>query len=167
VKTRKNIDQVEKEIKCYNEKMSNFEKIQIYEDFSQFDFVIRILCVIDVMRLRMNIVDVNLIIQWKKSFNLRALMQRIDWATKDSDRIDEFIWFHSKWCKKKRSIRLNLVVESSQFRIVTNASELKNNFSSKTKVNDEKKKLKSKKEQKIKKQRAKNELKWKMFFDVS
>jgi hypothetical protein len=49
VKTRKNVDQIEKEIKCYNEKMSNFEKIRIYEDFSQFDFVIRILCVIDVM----------------------------------------------------------------------------------------------------------------------
>ncbi len=63
IETRKNVDQVEKEIKCYNEKMSNFEKIRIYEDFSQFDFVIRILCVIDVMKLRMNIVDVNLIIQ--------------------------------------------------------------------------------------------------------
>ncbi len=63
VKTRKNVDQVEKEIKCYNEKMSNFKKIKIYEDFSQLDFVIRILCVIDVLRLKMNIVDVNLIIQ--------------------------------------------------------------------------------------------------------
>ncbi len=63
VKIRKNVDQVEKEIKCYNEKMSNFEKIRIYEDFSQFDFVIRILCVTDVMKLKMNIVDVNLIIQ--------------------------------------------------------------------------------------------------------
>jgi hypothetical protein len=62
MKTRKNVDQIEKEIKCYNEKMSNFEKIRIYEDFSQFDFVIRILCVIDAMRLKMNIVDVNLII---------------------------------------------------------------------------------------------------------
>jgi hypothetical protein len=63
VKTRNNVDQVEKEIKCYNEKMSNFEKIKIYEDFSQLDFVIQILCVIDVLRLRMNIIDVNLIIQ--------------------------------------------------------------------------------------------------------
>jgi hypothetical protein len=43
--------------------MSNFEKIKIYEDFSQLDFVIRILCVIDVLRLKMNIIDVNLIIQ--------------------------------------------------------------------------------------------------------
>jgi hypothetical protein len=62
VKTRNNVDQIEKEIKCYNEKMSNFEKIKIYEDFSQLDFVIRILCVIDVLRLKMNIIDVNLII---------------------------------------------------------------------------------------------------------
>jgi hypothetical protein len=43
--------------------MSNFEETRIYEDFSQFDFVIRILCVINVMRLKMNIIDVNLIIQ--------------------------------------------------------------------------------------------------------
>ncbi len=120
VKIRKNVDQIEKEIKCYNEKMLNFEKIRIYEDFSQFDFVIRILCVIDVMKLKMNIVDVNLIIQWKKSFNLWTLMQRIDRTTKNSNRIDEFIWFHSKWCKKKKSIRFNFVVESNQFRIVTN-----------------------------------------------
>ncbi len=63
VKTRNNVDQVEKEIKCYNEKMSNFEKNKIYENFSQLDFVIRILCVIDVLRLKMNIIDVNLIIQ--------------------------------------------------------------------------------------------------------
>jgi superfamily II DNA/RNA helicase len=143
------------------------KKCRIYEDFSQLDFVIRILCVIDVMKLKMNIANVNLIIQWKKSFNLRTFMQRIDRTTKDSDRIDEFIWFHSKWCKKEKSTRFNLVVESSQFRIVMNANELKNNFNSKTKMNDEKKKLKSKKEQKIKKQRARNELKWKMFFDVS
>jgi hypothetical protein len=145
VKIRKNVDQVEKEIKCYNEKMSNFEKTRIYEDFSQLDFVIRILCVINVMKLKMNIIDVNLIIQWKEWSNLRAFMQRVDRATKDSDRIDEFIWFHSKWYKKKKSIRFNLVAESSQFRTVTNASELKNNFNSKTKVNDEEKRTQIKK----------------------
>jgi hypothetical protein len=98
---------------------------------------------------------------------IRALMQRIDRATRNSNRIDEFIWFHSKWCKKERSIRFNLVVESSQLRTVTNANELKNNFSSKTKMNDEEKKTQVKKKQKIKKQRTRNELKWKMFFDVS
>jgi hypothetical protein len=62
VKIRKNIDQIEKNIKYYNEKMSNFEKIRVYENFSQFDFVIRILCVIDVIKLKMNIINVNLII---------------------------------------------------------------------------------------------------------
>ncbi len=62
MKIRKNIDQIEKNIKYYNEKMSNFEKIRVYENFSQFDFVIRILCVIDVIKLKMNIINVNLII---------------------------------------------------------------------------------------------------------
>ncbi len=125
--------------------MSNFEKIKIYEDFSQLNFVIRILCVIDVLRLKINIIDVNLIIQWKESFSLRAFMQRVDRATKDSDRIEEFIWFHSIWCKKERSTRFNLVAESSQFRNVTNANELKNKFNSKTKMNDEKKRIQIKK----------------------
>jgi hypothetical protein len=68
-------------------------------------------------------------------------MQRIDRTTKNLNRINEFIWFHSKWCKKKKSIRFNFVVESSQLRIVTNASELKNNFNSKTKINDEEKRI--------------------------
>jgi hypothetical protein len=39
------------------------KKIKIYEDFSQLDFVIRISCVINVLKLKMNIIDVNLIIQ--------------------------------------------------------------------------------------------------------
>jgi hypothetical protein len=134
-----------KKIRCYNEKMSNFEKIKIYEDFSQLNFVIRILCIIDVLRLKMNIIDVNLIIQWKKSFNLRAFMQRVDRATKNSDRIEEFIWFHSIWYKKKSSTRFNFVAESSQFRNVTNANKLKNKFSLKTKINDEKRKTQIKK----------------------
>jgi hypothetical protein len=128
--------------------MSNFKKIKIYEDFSQLDFVIRISYVIDVLRLKMNIIDVNLIIQWKESFNLRAFMQRIDRTTKDLNRIKEFIWFHSIWCKKEKSIRFNLVAESSQFRNVTNASKLKNKFSSKTKMNDEKRKIQIKKNRK-------------------
>jgi hypothetical protein len=131
--------------------MSNFEKIKIYEDFSQLDFVIRILCVIDVLRLRMNIIDVNLIIQWKESFNLRGLMQRVDRATTDLNRIEEFIWFHSIWCKKERSTRFNFVVESSQFRNVMNANELKNKFNSKTKMNDEKRRTQIKKKAKSRK----------------
>jgi hypothetical protein len=36
-------------------------------------------------------------------------MQRIDRATKNSNRVDEFIWFHSKWYKKEKSTRFNLV----------------------------------------------------------
>ncbi len=84
-------------------------------------------------------------VQLNPTATLRTLMQRIDRATKNSNRIDEFIWFHSKWCKKKKSIRFNFVAESSQFRIVTNANELKNNFNSKTKMNDEEKRTQVKK----------------------
>jgi hypothetical protein len=53
--------------------------------------------------------------------------------------------------QKKKSTRFNLVAESSQFRIVTNANKLKNNFNSKTKMNDEKKRIHVKKKTKNKK----------------
>ncbi len=49
---------------------------------------------------------------------------------------------------KKKSIRFNLVAESSQLRIVTNANELNNNFNSKTKMNDEEKRIQIKKNRK-------------------
>ncbi len=55
--------QVSKAIRCYNEKMSETEKLSIYENFMKEDSIIRILCVTDVMRLSMNILDVNIIIQ--------------------------------------------------------------------------------------------------------
>jgi hypothetical protein len=87
---------------CYNKKMFEIEKLKIYKNFMQEDFIIRILCVTNVMRLDMNILDVNIIIQWKKSFNMRALMQRTDRVAKKFDHFDEFIWFHFVWCKKKK-----------------------------------------------------------------
>jgi hypothetical protein len=127
--------------------MSNFEKIKIYEDFPQLDFVIWILCVIDVLRLKMNIVDVNLIIQWKESFSLRTFMQRIDRATKDSDRVEEFIWFHSIWCKKAKLTRFNLVVKSSQFEMSQTRMNWRTNSTRKRRWTM-KKELKSKKSKK-------------------
>jgi superfamily II DNA or RNA helicase len=88
-------------IRCYNEKMFEIEKLKIYENFMRENFTIRILCVTDVMKFDMNILDVNIIIQWKKSSNMRALMQRADRVARKFDRFDEFIWFHFVWCKKK------------------------------------------------------------------
>jgi hypothetical protein len=90
-------------------------------------------------------------------------MQRVDRATKNSNRIEEFIWFHSIWCKKEKSTHFNLVAESSQLRNVTNANELKNRFSSKTKMNDEKRKTQIKK--KIKSRKTANE-KWAQMKDI-
>jgi superfamily II DNA/RNA helicase len=92
---------------CYNEKMFKTKKFKIYENFMKKDFIIRILCVTNVMKLDINILDVNIIIQWKKSFNMRALMQRIDRVAKKLNRFDEFIWFHFVWCKKKTNCDVN------------------------------------------------------------
>jgi hypothetical protein len=49
-------------IRCYNEKMFEIKKLKIYENFMQEDFNIRILCVTNVIKLDMNILDVNIII---------------------------------------------------------------------------------------------------------
>jgi hypothetical protein len=82
--------------------MFETKKFKIYENFMKEDFIIRILCVTNVMKLDMNILDVNIIIQWKKSFNMRALMQRVDRVAKKLNRFDEFIWFYLVWSKEKR-----------------------------------------------------------------
>jgi hypothetical protein len=50
-------------IRCYNEKMFETKKLKIYENFMKEDSTIRILCATNVMRLDMNILDVNIIIQ--------------------------------------------------------------------------------------------------------
>jgi hypothetical protein len=86
--------QVSKTIWCYNEKMFKTKKFNIYENFMKKNFIIRILCVIDVMKLSINILNVNIIIQWKKSSIMRALMQRVDRVAKKFDHLDKFIWFH-------------------------------------------------------------------------
>jgi hypothetical protein len=52
---------VNQTIRCYNEKMFEIEKLKIYKNFMREDFIIRILCVTNVMKLDMNILDVNII----------------------------------------------------------------------------------------------------------
>ncbi len=63
IKVEATSNQVNQAIRCYNEKMFETKKLKIYENFMQKNSAIRILCVIDVMRLSMNILDVNIIIQ--------------------------------------------------------------------------------------------------------
>jgi hypothetical protein len=63
IKDEATSNQVNQAIRCYNEKMFETEKFKIYENFMQKNSAIRILCVTDVMRLDMNILDVNIIIQ--------------------------------------------------------------------------------------------------------
>ena len=50
-------------IKCYNEKMFEFEKFKICEKFFKSNSNIRILCFTDVMKLSMNIIDIDIVIQ--------------------------------------------------------------------------------------------------------
>jgi hypothetical protein len=103
--------------------MFEIEKLKIYENFMQKDFIIRILCVTDVMKLDMNILDVNTIIQWKKSFNMRALMQRADRVAKEFDRFDEFIWFYFVWCKEERVAMSTRDSEFNQLRQIMNIDD--------------------------------------------
>ncbi len=148
---------------CYNKKMFESKKFKIYENFMQRDFNIRILCVMNVMKLDMNILDVNIIIQWKKSFNMRTLMQRADRVAKESNRFDEFIWFHFVWCKEKRVATSTRDLKFNQLRQIMNIND---KFNSKFELNEQKKRNKRKNNNSTKKFRWSNVLWWKMIFDV-
>ena len=64
-----------RQIRCYNGSMSELVKTSIYEDFRKVDLEIRILCATDAMGLGMNIIDVDIVIQWKQPPSIQALMQ--------------------------------------------------------------------------------------------
>jgi superfamily II DNA/RNA helicase len=108
----------------------------------QKNSAIRILCVTDVTKLNMNILDVNIIIQWKKSSNMRALMQRADRVVRKFDRLDEFIWFHLVWCKKERAVMSIRDSKLNQFRQVMNMNDKSD---SKFELDEEKKEKQKKK----------------------
>jgi hypothetical protein len=146
----------------YNEKMFETKKFKIYENFMQKNSAIRILCVIDVMRLNMNILDVNIIIQWKKSFNIRTLMQRADRVVKEFDRFDEFIWFHFVWCKKEKVVMSIRDSKLSQFRQVMNINDTSD---SKFELNEKKKKNEKKDNNLIKKLKLNSAFLWKTISD--
>ena len=86
-----NITRARRAIRCYNGPMSEVEKTSIYEDFQEVDSEIRILCATDAMGLGMNIVDVDIIIQWKQPPSIRAFMQRAGRAARGMGRVSEFI----------------------------------------------------------------------------
>ncbi len=149
-------------IRCYNEKMFETKKFKIYENFMKEDFIIQILCVTNVMKLDMNILDVNIIIQWKKSFSMRTLMQRIDRVAKKLNRFDEFIWFHFVWCKEERAATSTRNSKFNQWRQIMNIND---KFDSKFELNEQKK-SKRRNNNSTKKLKWNNVLWWKMIFDV-
>ncbi len=63
IKVEATSNQVNQAIRDFNEKMFETKIFKIYENFMQKNSAIRIFCVIDVMKLNMNILDVNIIIQ--------------------------------------------------------------------------------------------------------
>jgi superfamily II DNA/RNA helicase len=71
--------------------MSNAKKNKIYEKFVKSESNIKILCVTNVIELEMNISNVKIIISWKISSNVKALMQRDERVARDVDRRDELI----------------------------------------------------------------------------
>jgi hypothetical protein len=134
--------QVHQAIRCYNEQMINVEKIKIYEKLLKFNFNIRILFVVNAMRFDMNISNVDICIQWKKIFNVRALMSRANRTTKDVDRFEKFIWFSLAWCKEKRTITSTRDMRRCSLRQVSN---IKDEIDSKTEEDELRRKILKKK----------------------
>ena len=113
-------------IKCYNEKMFEFEKFKICEKFFKSNSNIRILCFTDVMKLSMNIIDIDIVIQWNIFSNFRVLMQRAERTAKNANRVNEFIWLYSKWCVEKRTNIVRSKIDFSQLRKIMNAKNIEN-----------------------------------------
>jgi hypothetical protein len=61
-------------IRCFNEFVSNVKKSKIYEKFVKSKSNIKILCVTNVIEFEMNILNMKIIILWKISLNVKALM---------------------------------------------------------------------------------------------
>jgi superfamily II DNA or RNA helicase len=124
--------------------MFEIEKFKIYENFMRKDSIIRILCVTDVMKLDINILDVNIIIQWKKSSSMRALMQRADRVAKKFDCLDEFIWFHLVWCKEER---IAMSIRNSEFNQLRQIMNIDDKSDSKFEINEQKREKQKKRQQ--------------------
>jgi mevalonate kinase len=96
------------------------------------------------MKLDMNILDVNIIIQWKKSSSMRALMQRVDRVAKEFDRLDEFIWFHFVWCKEER---IAMSTRNSEFNQLRQIMNIDDKSDSKFEIDEQKREKQKKRQQ--------------------
>lgn len=153
IKARGDQNRAKREIRCYNSLISPSEKARIYEDFVKTDSSIKILCSTDAMGLGMNIIDVNIVIQWKVPPSFRALMQRAGRAARGSGRLGEFIWFYPRWCKGPRTSSSVEGPSVSQLRRVTTANDMTEASSSETDtgMNDEARKNREREKRKAKK----------------
>ena len=106
--------------------MFEFEKFKICEKFFKSNSNIRILCFTDVMKLSMNIIDIDIVIQWNIFSNFRVLMQRAERTAKNANRVNEFIWLYSKWCVEKRTNIVRSKIDFSQLRKIMNAKNIEN-----------------------------------------
>ena len=136
-----------RQIRCYNGPMSESAKTSIYEDFREVDSEIRILCATDAMGLVMNIIDVDIVIQWKQPPSIRALMQRAGRAARGAGRVGEFIWFHPVWCKGERAPPPPRRAGSSGLRLVISIDDVDDKTESETEIDEEKRANRAKKKQ--------------------
>jgi hypothetical protein len=68
-------------------------------------------------------------------------MQQIDRVAKKFNHLDEFIWFHLVWCKKKRIAMSTRDSEFSQLRQIMNVDD---KFNSKFEIDEQKEKKQKK-----------------------
>ena len=128
--------------------MSETEKTSIYENFWEVDSEIRILCATDAMGLGMNIIDVDIVIQWKQLPSIRALMQQAGRAARGTSRVGEFIWFHPVWCKGEQAPPLpTRRARGSGLRQVMSIEDVEDKTDSETEIDEEKKATQAKKKQ--------------------
>ena len=87
-------------IRLYHEKLFLSKKSILQTDFKRENFDIRIICFIEILNMNMNIFDIDIVIQWKKSSLMRELWQRAKKVARASNLSNEFLWFYFFWTKK-------------------------------------------------------------------
>lgn len=93
-------------------------------------------------------------------------MQRVDRATKNLKRIDEFLWLHFVWCKKNKKIISAFAFKNkiNQFRQIIAINKINDSLNSK--INLDKSQQKKQTKKKITKDfNLINEFCWQIFFD--
>lgn len=96
-------ENVSKIIQLYFSLMMKRDKTRISQEFQIACLCHRIIIVTDAMRMRMNIFNIVIVVQWLISSDANSIVQRMSWAAWESDHFEHFIWITSSVFSNRKS----------------------------------------------------------------